>query len=42
MFKDVMENLIELGSESEIFGLDETAVRENFGWFAHLSLLRLA
>jgi len=37
-----MENLIELGSESEIFGLDEIAVRENVGWFAHLSLLRLA
>jgi hypothetical protein len=34
MFKDVKENLIELGSESEIFGLDEITVRENVGWFA--------
>jgi hypothetical protein len=42
MFKDVMENLTELGSEPEIFGLDGIAVRENVGWFAHLSLLRLA
>jgi hypothetical protein len=41
MFEDVMQNLIELGDESEIFGLDEISVRENVRWFAQSSLLRL-